>query len=160
MAKKRKPKQQPFKKRMRIVLLRHIWRPLHKTVQLSTGRYLWDPVSRTTPNPGIQDPAGFFVDLDACVACGVCGSEAPDFFGFVDNSYESHVLRQPETDDEMDVVRGALEVCCVDAIFYGGDDLRAKLIVDAVTPENGRPQFTFLGSLARRFMKRRSPNAK
>lgn len=43
----------------------------------------------------------------------------------------------------MDVACAPFEGCCVNAILFGGDDLPAKLIVDAVTPENGGPQFTF-----------------
>jgi len=104
-------------------------------------------------NPGDQNPTGFFVDLDSCVECGVCGPEDPSFIDFVEGKYGSHVLKQPVTDKEMAVFRGALEVCCVDAIHYGRGDPRALMIVDSATRQNGRAQFTFLGSLARRIKK-------
>ena len=40
-----------------------------------------------------------------------------------DDNSDTYFLRQPETAEEVDAACSAVEVCCIDAIRYGGRDV-------------------------------------
>ena len=86
-----------------------------KTTEISTNWMNNDP----------QDHSGFFVHPDECVTCGCCQDLSPvifDWWGREIDPPSSHVLRQPDTDEELDSVVTAQRVCMVDCIYYGGKD--------------------------------------
>lgn len=60
-------------------------------------------------------PGRFFVS-DECDGCAYCASVAPENFDFdkVTNTY--FVMRQPDSGEELEFVREAMEDCPVDAI--------------------------------------------
>lgn len=60
----------------------------------------------------------YYVD-DNCIACGVCPDEAPENFKMSEDGSNALVYKQPETAEEKEDCRAALESCPVDAI---GDD--------------------------------------
>ena len=50
-------------------------------------------------------------------------SEAPDLMApLTDDNYDTYFIRQPKTQEEIEQAIGATEVCCVDAVRYGGQD--------------------------------------
>ena len=63
-------------------------------------------------------PGKFFVD-DNCIDCDVCRQSAPDNFGPNEEGGFSVVIKQPESPDEEELCREAMEACPVEAI---GDD--------------------------------------
>ena len=90
-----------------------------------------------------QDHSGFFVHPDECLYCGQCQRLAPAHFTFSEESEESYtvgqnktrnfykhafsmVIRQPENNEELDVVIDAVDNCMCDCIYYGGDDPKVE----------------------------------
>jgi ferredoxin len=63
-------------------------------------------------------PGKFYVD-DQCIDCDACRETAPNFFRRNDEKGYSYVSRQPESPEDEDLCREALEGCPVEAI---GDD--------------------------------------
>jgi ferredoxin len=60
----------------------------------------------------------FFVDTN-CIDCDLCRQTAPAHFDRNEAGGYSYVIKQPETDEEKNLCREALEECPVEAI---GDD--------------------------------------
>jgi hypothetical protein len=58
-----------------------------------------------------------------CMACGIPEGEAPTLLApLTDENSDTYFARQPETDEEIERACMAIEVCCVDALRYGGKD--------------------------------------
>lgn len=72
---------------------------------------------------------GDFYTTGECLACGLPEHEAPDLLAPLGDNYETYFIRQPVSADEIDSACWAAEVCCVDAIRYGGSNphIRARL---------------------------------
>jgi ferredoxin len=66
-------------------------------------------------------PGRFYVD-DQCIDCDACRETAPDFFRRNDDRGYSYVYRQPETTQDEELCREALEGCPVEAIGDDGED--------------------------------------
>jgi ferredoxin len=49
-----------------------------------------------------------------CIACGICWFQASSIFSV--EGWISHVIKQPETQEEKDAVKSAIEACPVAAI--------------------------------------------
>ena len=62
----------------------------------------------------------FYVD-DQCIDCDACRETAPAFFTRSDDRGYSYVHRQPDSPDEADLCREALEGCPVEAIGEDGE---------------------------------------
>lgn len=62
----------------------------------------------------------FYVD-EQCIACDACVNEAPDNFTMDDDEGHSYVSRQPESPEEIEACKAALEACPVEAIGEDGD---------------------------------------
>lgn len=60
----------------------------------------------------------YYVD-DQCIDCDVCRQTAPENFAHNEEGGYSYVCKQPETEDEEDLCREAMESCPTAAI---GDD--------------------------------------
>ena len=60
----------------------------------------------------------FYVDA-SCIDCDQCRAEAPEFFGRDEENGTSYVLRQPVTDEEIEIVNTAAANCATGSI---GDD--------------------------------------
>lgn len=59
-----------------------------------------------------------------CLACTLPESEAPTLLApLTDENSDTYFVRQPETVGEIEQACSAAEVCCVDAIRYGGKEL-------------------------------------
>jgi hypothetical protein len=59
-----------------------------------------------------------------CLSCELPEFEAPTLLAPLTNeNSDTYFTRQPETAEEIDQACTAVEVCCVDAIRYGGKDL-------------------------------------
>ncbi|MDR2981000.1 MAG: ferredoxin [Puniceicoccales bacterium] len=65
-------------------------------------------------------PGKFYVDSQ-CIDCDLCRETAPDFFGRNDDGGYSYVLKQPTTQEELDLCTEALEGCPVEAIGNDGE---------------------------------------
>lgn len=58
-----------------------------------------------------------------CMSCGTPEVEAPKLLAtFSEECADTYFIRQPETDEEIILACNALNVCCVDALRYGGSD--------------------------------------
>lgn len=55
----------------------------------------------------------FWIEQDECIACEVCGREAPSNIRFDDDAGKSYVFKQPENEAELAAVREAVEMCPV-----------------------------------------------
>ena len=77
-----------------------------------------------TANARLADSApGPFYVRDECLACGAPEAEAPDLLAPLDDdNLTTYFVRQPETPDEVERACRALEVCCVSALRYRGQD--------------------------------------
>ncbi|MDR2576903.1 MAG: ferredoxin [Puniceicoccales bacterium] len=64
-------------------------------------------------------PGEFYVD-DQCIDCDLCREIAPEIFKREDNGGYSYVARQPQTNEEKELAREALESCPVGAIGNDG----------------------------------------
>jgi hypothetical protein len=66
---------------------------------------------------------GPFYTTGGCTSCGVPESVAPELLAPLDDeNCETYFVRQPTTPEEIEHACQAIEVCCTDALRYGGDD--------------------------------------
>ena len=65
--------------------------------------------------PG-KAPGRYYV-CERCDGCAYCGGVAPENFDFDRSSNTYFIGRQPETDEEIELVLEAMEDCPVDAII-------------------------------------------
>ena len=63
-------------------------------------------------------PGIWYVD-DTCTPCHVCLDEAPDLLKYNDDETYVFFYKQPETDEEKEHARNAMDICPTGAI---GDD--------------------------------------
>jgi ferredoxin len=63
----------------------------------------------------------YYVD-DTCIDCDACREMAPGNFVRAEEQGYSYVSKQPETPEEEDQCRDALEGCPVEAIGNDGED--------------------------------------
>lgn len=61
----------------------------------------------------------FYVD-EQCIDCDACRSEAPEHFTRNDDDGYSFVVKQPETPEETERCKAALDACPVEAIGNDG----------------------------------------
>ena len=66
-----------------------------------------------------ENTAGKFYVDEQCIDCDLCRETAPDFFTRNDDGGYSHVYKQPEKEEDIELCMEALEGCPVEAI---GDD--------------------------------------
>ncbi len=59
---------------------------------------------------------GKYFTTDECDGCAYCASVAPDNFDYQKESNTYYIARQPQSEEEDEFVREALEDCPVDAI--------------------------------------------
>lgn len=78
--------------------------------------------------PGILDrfeknaPWPFYA-TGGCTACGTPESEAPDLLApLTEENWDTYFVRQPATPEEIERACCAVEVCCLNALRYGGTD--------------------------------------
>jgi hypothetical protein len=58
-----------------------------------------------------------------CLSCNVPEEEAPSLLAqLTETNSDTYFVRQPETEEEIEQACCAIEVCCVDALRYGGQD--------------------------------------
>ncbi|MGH3902397.1 MAG: ferredoxin [Pseudonocardiaceae bacterium] len=62
-------------------------------------------------------PGPFFVDAE-CIDCDTCRCIASDFFERNDEKGYSYVSRQPENEDDEEIVFQAMDCCPQDAIGH------------------------------------------
>ena len=66
---------------------------------------------------------GPFYTTGECLSCGTPEAEAPECLAPLDETNgDTYFLRQPETPEEIERACRAIEVCCADALRYGGTD--------------------------------------
>jgi ferredoxin len=61
----------------------------------------------------------YYVD-DQCIDCDLCRETAPANFTRNDDGGHSYVFKQPETEEEMNLAKEAMEGCPVEAIGSDG----------------------------------------
>jgi hypothetical protein len=89
-----------------------------------------------------------------CMSCGTPEVEAPQLLAtFSDECSDTYFIRQPETDEEVIVACNALNVCCVDALRYGGNDPKVLALLHPSVCDN--PTLLSRSSLGRFFMRLR-----
>jgi ferredoxin len=64
-------------------------------------------------------PGAFYVDVQ-CIDCDLCRQSAPANFDRNDDEGHSYVVKQPETERELEDCRTALDDCPVEAIGADG----------------------------------------
>jgi len=66
---------------------------------------------------------GPFYTTGECLSCGAPEDMAPDLLAQLDDeNYETYFVKQPTTPEEIERACRAIEVCCVDALRYSGND--------------------------------------
>ena len=56
-----------------------------------------------------------------CLSCNIPEEEAPTLLApLTGSNSDTYFVRQPETEEEVEQACSAIEVCCVDALRYGG----------------------------------------
>lgn len=55
------------------------------------------------------------VNSEGCIGCGACVAICPNIFQFWDDN-KSHVVKQPETEEEIKCAKEAAEACPVQVI--------------------------------------------
>lgn len=65
-------------------------------------------------------PGKFYVD-QTCIACDACVTTAPNNFAMNHDEGHAFLSKQPETPEESDLCREAMEGCPVEAIGNDGD---------------------------------------
>lgn len=63
----------------------------------------------------------FYVEKDMCIACMAPEDAAPDLMGY-DHDTGCYFKKQPETDEELDQAIEAVEVSCIEALRYCGNN--------------------------------------
>ncbi len=70
-----------------------------------------------------KNASGPFYTTGTCLACGAPEDEAPELLApLTDENYDTYFIRQPSTPEEAEKACRAIEVCCVAALRYGGQD--------------------------------------
>lgn len=64
-------------------------------------------------------PGKFYVTRE-CIDCDVCRSDAPANFTRNDENGYSYVFKQPETPEEIELCKEAMDACPVEAIGNDG----------------------------------------
>jgi hypothetical protein len=65
----------------------------------------------------------FYAVEKLCLACGLPEDEAPDLLADLDETGgDTYFVKQPTTPEEVERACSALDVCCVKALRYAGDD--------------------------------------
>ena len=72
-----------------------------------------------------KNAQGDFYTTGDCLSCGAPENEAQDLLApLTGENSDTYFLRQPVTPEEIERACAAIEVCCVDALRYGGTDSR------------------------------------
>ena len=80
-----------------------------------------------------------------CMACDLPENEARDLMAPLEGeNYDTYFVRQPNNLEEIAQAIGATEVCCVDAVRYGGKD---KDILRRVHPSVSDFKLSIIGSV-------------
>ena len=61
----------------------------------------------------------YYVDKE-CIDCNACNDTAPDFFTSPEDGGFSFVMKQPETEEDIELCEEALEGCPVESIGNDG----------------------------------------
>jgi len=70
-----------------------------------------------------KNVSGPFYTTGACLACGAPEHEAPELLApLTDDNYDTYFTRQPLSAEETEKACRAIEICCVAALRYGGED--------------------------------------
>ncbi len=66
----------------------------------------------------------FYTVKDGCLACALPEMEAPTLLAQEDENYDTYFIKQPKTEGEIEQACKAIEVCCINALRYGGKDVK------------------------------------
>ena len=66
-------------------------------------------------------PGKIYVD-ETCIACDACVTSAPNNFTMNEDDGHAYVNKQPDSDEEFEQVREAMEGCPVEAIGEDGEE--------------------------------------
>lgn len=77
------------------------------------------------PKYPLNAPGPFYVENDACIACGLPETEAPDLMANEDG--HCYFRKQPSNQAELEQAIRAVQVCCCGSVCYGGDNLLIQL---------------------------------
>lgn len=69
-----------------------------------------------------DNPVGKFYVDDTCIDCDACRATAPDNYKRNDDAGYSYVFKQPETPEEEQLCRDAMDGCPVESIGDDGDE--------------------------------------
>ncbi len=76
----------------------------------------------SNPRLALNAPGSFYTTGD-CMACGAPEAEAPELLAPLEaDNFQTYFLRQPQTPEEVEHACSAIQVCCVEALRYGGTD--------------------------------------
>ena len=75
------------------------------------------------PERGKKNVEGAFYTIEnGCLACALPEAEAPTLLSDDEEACDTFFVRQPETPEEVEAACNAIEVCCTEALRYGGKD--------------------------------------
>ena len=95
------------------------WFALHCAFTLCRQATLRAPLPRHFE----KNAPGAFYTTGKCLACGAPEAEAPQLLAPLEgDNYDTYFVRQPSTPGEVEQACRALEVCCVNALRYRGQD--------------------------------------
>jgi len=79
------------------------------------------------------------------MACALPEAEAPELLAkLTHENMDTYFVKQPETDEEISQAISATQVCCVNAVRYGG---RNKAIIKQVNPDSRDYRITLIGTV-------------
>lgn len=75
------------------------------------------------PHRDKKNCAGAFYTLhDCCLNCGLPEGEAPTLLSQDAEDNDTYFIKQPSTPEEVESACSAVEICCINALRYGGKD--------------------------------------
>ncbi len=73
------------------------------------------------PSALSENVPGKYYVIDQCNGCGLCRSIGGGFFDFVEDGKYYFISRQPQNDQEEEIMCEAMELCVMNAIRSDGD---------------------------------------
>ncbi len=82
-----------------------------------------DETLRVARERGKKNEAGDFYTIEGlCLDCQLPEAEAPTLLNDDEDECDTFFVRQPQTEQEIEQACRAIEVCCNEALRYGGHD--------------------------------------
>jgi hypothetical protein len=99
------------------------WNFLSRSRGLKDKKMAIDPPAEPFRRDPRNAPGPFYAIGKLCLSCGLPESEAPDLLADLEETNgDTYFVKQPSTPEEVERACRAIEVCCVEALRYAGND--------------------------------------